>query len=491
MEPLQVFFFSIPYLIALGMAVGIAAFGGAVIGRPIVPLLLYISIFFVFAQTSYGSLDIWRTNHVYGRGTGQVFFPLLYWSLLIILAWTWMGRAFSFEDSPPMPAVLGWLLAWLGLLVAHVVVGAMNGVEIADALGGNGFVGVVWMAPLVLLMVWAGASRKPVSLVMVTRLLVLTALGKAAFGLGRWAFLGGDPANIYANAEKLNIRLTYFDIADSLVCVLGLAVALSLLLVKRSDKRSAPWDWIYIATVVASLACIMLSYRRTAWGGVMLVMIYFLIRMQPRWRLPVLTLGVPVVLVGLSIVMGQRLNWRDGSNPLEKFFFDLVSSGSSFEGARVLELRLAWEAFISSPIVGIGSWGKFASSNLIVWQASSAGSFLHSGVLHLTMKAGLVGLFLTGGLLWAFARQARSLAAYSTAEERALVMAGVAGLLFMVPDFLFGTPIGQVRTMQLLALCLGLPCLVAAAQWALAQPAGKRATNTLHRRPYRRPLGAG
>jgi O-antigen ligase len=474
------------------MAVGIAAFGGAVIGRPIVPLLLYISIFFVFAQTSYGSLDIWRTNHVYGRGTGQVFFPLLYWSLLIILAWTWMGRAFSFEDSPPMPAVLGWLLAWLGLLVAHVVVGAMNGVEIADALGGNGFVGVVWMAPLVLLMVWAGASRKPVSLLMVARLLVLAALGKAAFGLGRWAFLGGDPANIYANTENLSIRLTYFDIADSLVCVLGLAVALALLLVKRSDKRSAPWDWIYIVTVVAALACIMLSYRRTAWGGVLLVMIYFFIRMQPRWRLPVLTVGVPVVLVGLSIVMGQRLNWRDGSNPFEKFFFDLVSSGSSFEGTRVLELRLAWEAFTNSPILGIGSWGKYASSKLIPWQDPvSAGSFLHSGVLHLTMKAGLVGLFLTGGLLWAFARQARSLAASGTAEERALVMAGVAGLLFMVPDFLFGTPIGQVRTMQLLALCLGLPCLVAAAQWALAQPAGKRAPNTLHRRPYRRPLGAG
>lgn len=107
------------------------------------------------------------------------------------------------------------------------------------------------------------------------------------------------------------------------------------------------------------------------------------------------------------------------------------------------------------------------------------------------MKAGLVGLFLTGGLLWAFARQARSLAASSTAEERALVMAGVAGLLFMVPDFLFGTPIGQVRTMQLLALCLGLPCLVAAAQWALAQPAGKRAPKTLHMSHHRRPLGAG
>ena len=491
MDPLQVLFFSIPILMALGAAVGIAAFGGAVIGRPIVPLLLYIAIFFVFAQSSYGSLEVARANPVYARGTGQVFFPLLYWGLLLILAWTWLGRAFSHEQSSPMPGVLGWLLAWLGLLVAHVVVGVLTGAEIADALSASGFVGVVWMAPLVLLMVWAGASRKPVSLGMLTRLLVLAALAKAAFGLGRWAFFGGDPANIYANAEKLSIRLTYFDIADNLVCVLGMAAALSLLLVKRSDKRSAPWNWIYIITVVASLACIMLSYRRTAWGGVVLVMIYFFMRMQARWRVPVLMVGVPLLLVGLGIVIGQRLNWRAGANPFDKFFFDLVSSGSSAQGTRVLELRLAWEAFTNSPIVGIGSWGKYASSKLIPWQAGSEGSFLHSGLLHLTMKAGLVGLFLTGGLLWAFARQARSVAAASTAEGRALVMAGVAGLLFEVPDFLFGTPIGQVRTMQLWAFCLGLPCLVASAQWALAPPVGERAPNTLPMGKYRRPLGVG
>ena len=169
MDPLQVLFFSIPLLMALGAAVGIAAFGGAVIGRPIVPLLLYIAIFFVFAQSSYGSLEVARANPVYARGTGQVFFPLLYWGLLLILAWTWLGRAFSRERSPPMSSVLAWLLAWLGLLVAHVVVGALNGVEIADALGSYGFVGVVWMAPLVLLMVWAGASRRPASLAMLAR----------------------------------------------------------------------------------------------------------------------------------------------------------------------------------------------------------------------------------------------------------------------------------------------------------------------------------
>ena len=477
MEPLQIIFTGLPFAMALALAVGVVAFGGAVIGRPIVPLLLYVGVFFVFAQSSYGSLDLVRSNPVYARGSGQLFFPFVYWGLLLMVAWAWLGRAFSFEASPPMPAVLGWLVAWVALLLGHVVVGTLNNVEITQSLSGHGFVGVAWMAPLVLMMVWAAAGRHAVPLLLVARLLVLAALAKAAFGLGRWAFLGGDPANIYATAERLNIRLTYFDIADSLVCVLGMAAALSLLFVKRTEKRSVPWDWVYVVTVVASLACIMLSYRRTAWGGVLLVLIYFFICMQRRWRVPLAMVAVPVVLAGLSIVMGQRLGLREGST-LDKFFFDLVSSGAKSEGTRVLELRLAWEAFTNTPIVGIGSWGKYASSRLIPWQDPvSAGSFLHSGILHLTMKAGLVGLFLTGGLFWAFARQVRTASASSNAEQRALVMAGVAGLLFMVPDFLVGTPIPQIRTMQLVAFCLGLPCLVSAAQWANAQP--RRVSQTI------------
>jgi hypothetical protein len=34
----------------------------------------------------------------------------------------------------------------------------------------------------------------------------------------------------------------------------------------------------------------------------------------------------------------------------------------------------------------------------------------------------------------------------------------------MLPDLLFGTPVPQLRTTQLLAFCLGLPGLVLAAQ---------------------------
>ncbi len=55
---------------------------------------------------------------------------------------------------------------------------------------------------------------------------------------------------------------------------------------------------------------------------------------------------------------------------------------------------------------------------------------------------------------------------------------GAAGLAFMIPDLLIGTPFPQVRTTQMLALCLSLPYLaLAAAQGATApqRPAWQRA----------------
>ena len=38
-----------------------------------------------------------------------------------------------------------------------------------------------------------------------------------------------------------------------------------------------------------------------------------------------------------------------------------------------------------------------------------------------------------------------------------LATAGAAGLAFMLPDLLVGTPFPQVRTTQMLAICMALP----------------------------------
>lgn len=463
MEILQFVFLSIPYVLALGLALTIAIFGGVVIGRPIVPLVLYMAVFFIFAQSTYGSLEVRADPTVYFRGAGQLFFPALLWGLLVVLAWTWMGRKFAGAAPVPTPSVVLWLWGWFALLLAHTAWGLFAGHALADVLSVNGFVNIVWMLPLIVVMVWSARNEK--TLLWVARLLVLTTLAKSAFGLGRWAFFGGDKSNVYQNFSRIDIKLTFFDIGDNLVLMLGIAVAVSFLLVRRETRRDRIWDSVYVLTVVLALACITLSYRRTAWVGLALAALLLVWKMNARARLPVMLTVVPLALGGIVYAASMRLGARSQVSGITSFIYDLISSRTGAETQRALELRLAWEAFTTSPVVGIGAWGRFASSGLIAWQdsTSSAGAFLHSGVLQIAMKTGLVGLILLAGLGWAFVSHVRKLPRELNPTATALVIAGCCGLLFMLPDVLIGTPFRQVRTTQLIAFCLGLPFMVAVA----------------------------
>ncbi len=464
MDALTFVFYSLPFLLAFGLAMAITAFGGAVLARPIVPLVLYLSVFFVYPTSSYGSLELTGTP-IYFRGSGQLFFPALLWALLITVCWIWMGRALKRPPSQPAlqtPVILRWFLGWLILLLLHAVSGLALGKDAREVLGMHGFVNLPWMGVLVLLLFWAGTSER--DLLILGRLLVLAALAKSLFGLTRFAFFGGDASNVYQNLMGIKIKLTFFDIGDGLVCMLGLVVAVALLLIRRETVRSRFWDAIYVLTALLALACITLSFRRTAWVGLALVAGFVLLHMRARARWTVALTGLPILVAGVAYAAVQRIGQTRGAGGITAFFYDLATKRAGPESQRVLELRLAWDAFSESPLLGIGSWGRYESANLIQWQdPESAGSFLHSGFLHIAMKAGVPGLVLLIGVIWAFIAYLRQLPDDLPAMGHAVVLAGCSGLLFMLPDMIIGTPIPQFRTTQLLALCLGLPYFVSAA----------------------------
>lgn len=465
-ELLTLFYLGQPFVIAIGLALAVAAFGGAVLSRPVVPLVLYIAVYFVFAQSNYGSMDVFAANPIYARGSGQLFFPALCWTLLVMVLWTALGRAYTRPPPGPPSPVRRVLTAWLVLLLLHVVAGVALDVPLAEVLNSNGFVQMVWMLPLVQLMHWSGGDDDLLDAL--GRLLVVAALVKAVFGLARFAFFGGDPSNVYQNWGNLDVRLTYFDLCDSLVCALGAAVAASSLFVAPSPRHGRLWRMLCAVTLVLAAACIVLSYRRTAWGGMVLMLAWLLWQTHRRVRWPLMLVVLPLGVAVVGWVAAQRLSLQAANTSgVSALFFDLVSSRYGPESTRLLELQLAWKSFSDSPIVGIGAWGRFAGSHLIPWHRFTGGSFLHSGVLHLMMKAGLVGLLLLMALVWAYGRELRQASNRASPAARALCTASVCGLLFMVPDLLFGTPVPQLRTMQLLALCLGLPGLVAAGTPAL------------------------
>ena len=87
------------------------------------------------------------------------------------------------------------------LLLAHDAAPLFLGRKLSEALAPCGFSNIVWMAPLVSLMLLAFRTREQA--IELARFIMLAGLGRALFGLGRWAAVGGDPNNVYANMNAI------------------------------------------------------------------------------------------------------------------------------------------------------------------------------------------------------------------------------------------------------------------------------------------------
>jgi hypothetical protein len=471
------FYTSLPFLVFALLAVLAVTGMGIGLVWPRFLAYVYVAVFFFKNSTSYGSLAV-DTPGIYSRGSGVLFFPLLLWCMFG--AWCCARVSASFQRYPAPPCNLRpWFLAWFLLLGAHVGVALVSSVTLAEALAPSGFSNIIWMAPLVSLMLLAFRTREHA--IELSRFIMLAGLARATFGLARWAFLGGDPNNVYANMNDIKIKLTFFDINDSLLCTIAFAIAAVNLFQVFRNRRSLFWTAVDWATLCTTAACIVLSYRRSAWIGFVLAFLIIMMRFPLQRRLHLMAIGSPVVGAGLLYAALKRLGHTKGAGGgLSSLFYDMESKRFGAESERVLELKFALADFISHPLTGIGTWGRYSGYEHISWQTGQDGGlFLHSGVLHIALKAGLPGLVLLGGTIWAFCHYARRALRTLPPELLGLATAGAAGLAFMLPDLLVGTPFPQVRTTQMLAICLALPYVAMAV--CRAQPAAQPAHATRRR----------
>jgi hypothetical protein len=472
---------SLPFIVVLALAVLAVAGIGAGVVWPRVLAYGYLTVFFFNNSTSYGSLSLMATPGIYSRGSGVLFFPLLLWCMSGAWCVARLSASFQRYAAPPC-SLRPWFLAWFLLLGGHVAVALFSNVTLAEALAPSGFSNIVWMGPLISLMLLSFRTREHA--VELSRFILLAGLCRAAFGLARWAVLGGDPNNVYANMNDIKIKLTFFDINDSLFCTVAFAIAAVNLFQAVRNGRSRFWTMIDWATLTTTAACIVLSYRRTAWIGFLLAFLVIMLRFPMQRRVQWLVFGMPVVGAGLLVAALRRLGQTKGAaKGWSGLFYDMESRRFGAESERVLELKLALADFISHPLTGIGTWGRYKGFQHISWQAGQDGGlFLHSGVLHIALKAGLPGLILLGGTIWAFVALTRYALRVLPPDLLGLATAGAAGLAFMLPDLLVGTPFPQVRTTQMLAICLALP-YVAMAGWRtqaaprLAGPSARRHVN--------------
>lgn len=446
--------FSAPLVGGLLAVVAVFLLGGQ---RPYLLLLVYLVPFMFFTMSTYGELDAGRT--IWHRGSGLLYLPIMTWGLLGIYVTTWYSDKFNGRNVPST-AIHPWFLG-LGILFAgHLGVAGVLGESLHNAAHTNGFRNLVLSGVLfaVLLRVF-DASFKVRWLI---DYLIICAVARGIFGVVRFLFLGGDPANVYENVERISVKLTFFDINDSLLASMVIFICLWELMIR--GKELQVWRRItYPAFVGIEAIVVLFSYRRTAWGGLVAVLLYLVWLLPTRKRVVVMLAALPVSLIAIAFVAAKRLGGNSIVDLAARFFGEF-SGQQSFKGIsqREYELSLAWQAFAENPIFGVGSWGAYHSGYAqIGWQqGEQAFGFLHSGFLHMLVKTGLLGFGLFVGVISAFAIYIVRVRGKIALEWQGAFHLGVAGLLFQTPNWFVGTPIPEYRTMQLFALCLALPLLV-------------------------------
>ncbi len=442
-------------LLALPLAMGIC------LRHPALTTLALIAVLCVFSSSTWGQLQ--EENTLYSRGTG-----IFHFSLLNLLLWVaaasacvhrlhqgfTSGRYRPAGRASPFPASLA---AFAFLMLAHVVVGLMAGKELLQILGYTGLVNVINLLLLGWLVTQTLADARAQQWLL--RLLLGLAAARAAFGLARYQWFGGDSANPYRNFESLDIRLVYFDICDNYIAALA-AFIIAWLLLMPQVRLSLPKRAALLLWLAMEVATVALSFRRSSLIGLTLMSLVLFWQLPWHRRLWLAGAGSLGMIAASLTLMKERLQFSTtGSGGfLSSLLYD-VGPARSTEVSRFYELEAAAKSLDGNWLFGLGSWGSFYGNEDILDYHFGKFDFVHSGFGHLVLKSGLAGLSIFIALLSAFIVHYLRHRRHWQGHPALLADAAMAGLLFWMPTLLIGTPIIEFRTMLLLGLTLALPYL--------------------------------
>lgn len=451
---------SVPLVLGFG-AVASSALVGRWVRYFIYP---YLVILIFFSGSQYGLLEEESSRMIYGRGSGKLFFPFVTWYVF------WLAGVVGFYAlwnrlPAPEAAVRKFLLLFGLVFLGQLIAAPFLTKSIFYALHYSGT--MYLMNAVVFVFVLLRAFRDEKSVRELLTLFMVSVFLRDCFGLFRYVFLGGDTANYYANFADLSIKLTFFDINDTILATMGAFMAAARL-TDRENMKGHPWAqlalWGFL--LLASLAVI-LSFRRTAWTGYMAAVVAFLWLYRKRINFFLVGLYGSLALVGVFSLWLYRFAPESHGGLIGALFPDASTAAGKLttNTGRFFELRLALDSIREHILFGVGNWGQYeASSDASVAFHRGQFYFMHSGFLHVWLKTGLIGLVAFAGALYVVARD--SVRLHSTIDAplwKAFAALGLAGLAVSLPNILFGTPIIEYRTMQVMAFILVLPYLARAA----------------------------
>ncbi len=463
-----------PFLLLLAALLSVPIVIAVCLRAPAMVTLGFVTILCVFSSSTWGQLQ--EENTIYARGTGIFAF-----SLLNLLLWTAAAamlirtktqgsiiKTQGLSLQSPFPL---FLTAFSFMLLGHLVLGLMSGIEAMAVFGYNGIINVLNMTLFALLILSTINSEQH------RRQLLLWLLGLAAlratFGLVRYQFSGGDTANPYRNFEKLDLKLVYFDIADNYIAALA-AFCIAWLLLMPGVRMSLHKRALLLGLFAMEVATVALSFRRSSLVG--LGLMFAVLLWQLPWQRRILCggVGIAALIIGAATLMRERLQFNtQRTGFLSSLLYD-VGPGRATEVSRFYELEAAAKSLDGQWLFGLGSWGTFYGNEDALDYHFGKFDFVHSGFGHLVLKSGLIGLLMFLALLVACISHYFRHRPAMRGNSALLADMSMAGLLFWSPTLLIGTPIIEFRSMLLIGMTLAMvylhPQLVRSRNSYLPQP---------------------
>lgn len=442
-------------VVVLIAALAVIGWVGFSLSRPELSVYLLLAILVAFSGSSYGQLDAEKT--IYGRGTGMLYFSLVnlfLWGIAAVIA---LGNAFKnikFDASP----LAKYFWAFTLLILANALVAAASddaSLHVLNAFAYNGLLNIFNMAIFFYVCTNAFSTKESVGKLL---RFLLVAIGlRGIFGIVRWAFFGGDSANVYDNVEHTGTKLTFFDVNDSFIATL--AAFCSAWLLSFRKQQLASWEqWFLWCLLALETAIVVLSFRRSSLVSMGLAAMVFIAVLPARKKLGAIVISAGVLFGGTTILTALRLSKVRGASVDRGFLFDIFGDGKSAEsGSRVLEYTETWHSLGDYWLFGKGMWGTMQSNAAALSYHAGDFGFVHSGFGHILLKGGVFGLVVFIALLVSFAFYFIRARKKLQGELKMLADAGAAGVLFWIPTLLIGTPIIEFRSMMMLGLALALP----------------------------------
>lgn len=420
--------------------------------RPRYVVLGFLALIIFFAMPMWGVAKGANIFNLYYKGVGVL--PL---SILTLTLYGLFGGSLILWKSGPATRACGarwYLLAFSILFIGYVMVGmAAEDVTFAQATSLYGVINIFSMFLFMLILL--RAFPDPRGLEQFVKVLLTCVLLRGTWLLVRYVFFGGDPANAYETLQDVNVKLTSYDVADLIFACVAAAYATWQVTWNGKFLR-ATVRLFYFVVIGMELLVIVLSFRRAAWLGVMLVALQLTMRQPWRRRVQMFVVSGIIGFFTFGVLAFWRLSKYSQGGYSGTLFYDLTVGGklSATEG-RFRELAVAFDTIKENLLFGVGPWGGFGYHGQL--------EFMHSGPLHIWLKVGLVGLIIFLAALLSFFLFYLAQRKRIPPRHLGLFEAGFAGVLFATPHFFVGSFMIEQRTLLAFGVALALPYLTYAA----------------------------